>query len=935
MVSRLLTTSQFGIVACEVTTSGVWFKSLPRLRELLPPIDIAEGLEAEREAAEAEGRLPAAAATAAAAAARATSRWRWWPWRGRGKGGASGERVAGHGNGPSDDPQQCAVAMLGPEVVAAAGGAAAAAARSPASSKPPRLQTQQTRDAAWLEDAKSTLATPGGKHGVRLRSALAAPSYAAAATTLDALELARGPLGWGAVASNRAGGGGSSAADTGLPATLKPLPRYSLRKSTTSGLSEGPARAARGGSVAVAVAPVAVAVAPVAVAVAPVAVAVAPLPEAPAAGAGNTASADASAGAASASTALDDAPCCGDALVARVPLSQSLAAIDKLQAQLPQSSGLARVVESVGNAFLTVTAAAQTATAAAATAATAALTPPPPPAPPPAMAPMAALEAAEQALLAPTLMNPAGGATTATCDAAPAGTGGEAAAETGAEAVAGAETLQGNFAATHTSAAGNCAPAHTEALVADVGVAGPATAAAAGSVAPPGPAGTAPPVTAPAAAWGPGAAPRVQRLPRLVSMLMPMQPAPTTSVASARRQNGRAAAATAALIGLRAQQALVTGSKQLTSVATAAAAAALNVGRRSGIAARQAPGDVEGGRTDEDYGDEGDVFGQHAGTDGGRLETAPSSGSRKDASNRSNASSNRSARGPSRTGGLTRPLAASSASGSSAAGFHGAAETPGSRASAGPGPGPVERRALASFIRTTKPVVPGSGGGSPAARPSGDASSGVARENGDVSRRGGASTSGAQGGSQAPSGAAAAIGVAPRAAASTAGAATSNTPAAPHAQPAAAAATLKTFPLMPPPPPPLRAHVEPPQPQQAATTGGGSPSEWDPPAPSDWRLSNVLSPPDFPGRVALPLVSHASAEHTSGNLPGLDPLDPNALPPTLPPTSVDAAGGGAAGACVGRGGDLSRPPEAFLFVHGLGVDLHKALRHYAQVALGD
>eukprot|EP00198_Chlamydomonas_reinhardtii_P006459 XP_001695795.1 predicted protein [Chlamydomonas reinhardtii] len=110
-----LTPLQFGIVACEVTTSGVWFKSLPRLRELLPPIDIAEGLEAEREAAEAEGRLPAAAATAAAAAARATSRWRWWPWRGRGKGGASGERVAGHGNGPSDDPQQCAVAMLGPE----------------------------------------------------------------------------------------------------------------------------------------------------------------------------------------------------------------------------------------------------------------------------------------------------------------------------------------------------------------------------------------------------------------------------------------------------------------------------------------------------------------------------------------------------------------------------------------------------------------------------------------------------------------------------------------------------------------------------------------------------------------------------------------------------------------------------------------------------
>ncbi|GIM09958.1 hypothetical protein Vretimale_13741 [Volvox reticuliferus] len=48
---------QFGIVACEVSTSGAWFKSLPRLLELLPPVDIAEGLIAEEEAAIEEGRL--------------------------------------------------------------------------------------------------------------------------------------------------------------------------------------------------------------------------------------------------------------------------------------------------------------------------------------------------------------------------------------------------------------------------------------------------------------------------------------------------------------------------------------------------------------------------------------------------------------------------------------------------------------------------------------------------------------------------------------------------------------------------------------------------------------------------------------------------------------------------------------------------------------
>ncbi|GLC44494.1 hypothetical protein PLESTB_000067100 [Pleodorina starrii] len=48
---------QFGIVACEVSTSGAWFRSLPRLTELLPPVDIADGLIAEEEAAIQEGRI--------------------------------------------------------------------------------------------------------------------------------------------------------------------------------------------------------------------------------------------------------------------------------------------------------------------------------------------------------------------------------------------------------------------------------------------------------------------------------------------------------------------------------------------------------------------------------------------------------------------------------------------------------------------------------------------------------------------------------------------------------------------------------------------------------------------------------------------------------------------------------------------------------------
>ncbi|KXZ55758.1 hypothetical protein GPECTOR_2g1308 [Gonium pectorale] len=39
-----LTPLQFGLVACEVSTSGAWFKSLPRLRELLKPVEIHDEL---------------------------------------------------------------------------------------------------------------------------------------------------------------------------------------------------------------------------------------------------------------------------------------------------------------------------------------------------------------------------------------------------------------------------------------------------------------------------------------------------------------------------------------------------------------------------------------------------------------------------------------------------------------------------------------------------------------------------------------------------------------------------------------------------------------------------------------------------------------------------------------------------------------------------
>jgi hypothetical protein len=60
-LTRFASTSplaQFGIVAGEASTSGAWFRCLPRLHNLLPPIDIGAGLEAEAEAARVEGRLP-------------------------------------------------------------------------------------------------------------------------------------------------------------------------------------------------------------------------------------------------------------------------------------------------------------------------------------------------------------------------------------------------------------------------------------------------------------------------------------------------------------------------------------------------------------------------------------------------------------------------------------------------------------------------------------------------------------------------------------------------------------------------------------------------------------------------------------------------------------------------------------------------------------
>ncbi|KAG2447289.1 hypothetical protein HYH02_007619 [Chlamydomonas schloesseri] len=897
-----LTPLQFGIVSCEVTTSGVWFKSLPRLRELLPPIDIAEGLEAEREAAQVEGRLPAAAGTAAAAAAggtaatsaagagvRGSSRWaRWLPWRARGKrGGASGKDVSGHGE--AGDPQHCAVAMLGPELVAAAGGgaaaaaaagepAAAAAAGSGAHARPPWLLSQQTSEELYL-DAKSSFFSPAAKHNARLRSVLATPSYAAAAAHLDALELAPGATGWGAVAFKRSSVGRSAAVDGGGAGTPKPLPRHSLRKAATSGLGEGPARAPRGRSVAVAM---------------------------PASHEGPTAAgAGAGTGAAAAATAADagGGPTCGNALAAKVPLSTTLAAIKQLQAQsVPHNNnGIYGVVEDLGhaaNAVATATAAAAKGTAAVATAAAAALTLAPPATPPPPLAPMAALQAAEEALQAPTLINPGGCTTTAAADAGPAASGGGEGAAAEAAPAPDAAAGQGNAAgAGHAAAAvGSRAAAHAEyAARAGAPSAAADAAAAAGSQAARRVGGVVPPVTAHAAGWQ-GAAPRAHRLPRLVSMLMPLQPAPTTSVGAARRNNGRAAATTAAaLIGLRTRHALASGGKAVAGLA----AGALSTGHSSGAGTRQAPGDLGG--ADEDCVEEGDVFGEEQPADAGRPGHLASGGSRKDASHRSGVSSNRSSRGASRSSGMTRPLTVSTAS--AAAGFPGASDTPGSKASEGP----VERRALASFIRTTKPVVPGGGssrGALAGVGGNGEIAGGEASDGGRTSSGGaGSAEVGAQ---PSPAGV-------DDTATSTVAAASSSLP-----RPAAAAATLGT--TAPPPPEPS---------QPATTPRGGSPSPGEPSlAPSDWRLANVLSPPELAGQVAVPLLPRPSLEHhAAGHLPGLGPLDPKALPPTLP-TAADGAGRAGGG---GSGGDLARPPEAFLFVHGLGVDLHKALRHYAQM----
>ncbi len=68
---------QFGIVSCEVSTSGAWYKSLPDLKQLIPPVEIAEGLLGEEEAEAAlhaglaglAGQAAAAAGAAAGAAA--------------------------------------------------------------------------------------------------------------------------------------------------------------------------------------------------------------------------------------------------------------------------------------------------------------------------------------------------------------------------------------------------------------------------------------------------------------------------------------------------------------------------------------------------------------------------------------------------------------------------------------------------------------------------------------------------------------------------------------------------------------------------------------------------------------------------------------------------------------------------------------------------